>query len=57
MACEHEQLSRLASGWFCPDCGQTFTERPPRIKFLNVEEKPDKPDKPKTKKGKKSATE
>lgn len=26
--CEHKNIVRIQSGWHCPDCGQTFAERP-----------------------------
>lgn len=45
MTCKHEVLVRLANGWHCPDCGQTFAEKPQRPKE----------EAPKKKKGKKSA--
>lgn len=44
--CEHERLVRVQTGWFCPDCKQTFEERPEKrvmITFLNTEEKEEKP--------------
>ena len=43
--CDHDNLVRVQNGWFCPDCGQLFEERPTRpikITFLNTEEKPKK---------------
>ena len=44
--CEHCEPIKLMTGWFCPDCGQTFEEKPPRvgkITFLNVEEPKEEP--------------
>lgn len=40
--CIHSNIIRLATGWYCPDCKQSFDEKPevPKITFLNVEEKP-----------------
>jgi len=40
--CIHPEIVRLATGWYCPDCKQTFEERPKatKITFLNVEEAP-----------------
>lgn len=38
--CIHSELVRLTTGWYCPDCGETFEERPKptKITFLNTEE-------------------
>lgn len=39
--CEHCEPVLTMNGWICPDCGQTFETKPPRvgkITFLNVEE-------------------
>jgi hypothetical protein len=40
--CIHPELVRLTTGWYCPDCGETFEERPKptKITFLNTEEAP-----------------
>ena len=37
--CIHPELVRLTTGWYCPDCGETFEERPKptKITFLNTE--------------------
>ena len=56
--CDHEQIVRLADGWYCPDCKQHFDEKPtPRVKitFLNVEEKDGVEAKPEKKKTTKKA--
>lgn len=42
--CEHKNIVRLQSGWFCPDCGQAFDKKPEK-----TAEKPKKA-KPKGKK-------
>lgn len=26
--CEHKKIFKIQSGWYCPDCGQAFTEKP-----------------------------
>ena len=26
--CEHKKIFRIQSGWYCPDCGQAFAEKP-----------------------------
>lgn len=39
MTCKHDVLVKLADGWFCPDCGQTFAVKPMPPK---EEEKPKK---------------
>lgn len=26
--CEHKKVFKIASGWFCPECKQVFTEKP-----------------------------
>ena len=38
--CIHPEIVRLTTGWYCPDCGETFEERPKptKITFLNTEE-------------------
>lgn len=43
--CIHSNIVRLATGWYCPDCKQTFQKKPdvPKITFLNVEEEKPKP--------------
>ena len=32
MLCKHERAVLLADGWFCPDCGAHFTEKPKKPK-------------------------
>ena len=26
--CEHKKIFKIQSGWYCPDCGQTFDKKP-----------------------------
>ena len=39
--CEHKNIFKIQSGWFCPDCGQAFdkklekTEKPKKGKKKN----------------------
>ena len=56
--CIHPEIVRLATGWYCPDCKQTFEERPKatKITFINTEENPVDPaveEKPKPKRTRK----
>lgn len=53
--CIHSNIVRLATGWYCPDCKQTFKEKPsvPKITFLNVEEEKPVEEKPKPKRTRK----
>ena len=49
MVCKHERVVLLADGWFCPDCGEHFSEKPKA-------EKPKEPKKAEPKKANKSTT-
>lgn len=40
MACDHKRIVLTLNGWYCPDCGQTFKEKPAKSA-----EKPDKKNK------------
>ena len=46
--CDHKNVVLLADGWFCPDCGEHFTEKPKA-------EKPKEPKKAEPKKAKSTA--
>lgn len=26
--CEHKNIFKIQSGWYCPDCGQAFDKKP-----------------------------
>lgn len=37
--CDHKNIVLLADGWYCPDCGEHFDEKPKKPKA----EKPKEP--------------
>lgn len=49
--CDHKNVVLLADGWFCPDCGEHFDEKPKKPKA----EKPKEPKKAEPKKAKSTA--